>query len=71
MLILMMYISQGFQSEKKNIPVKGGANGMKVQLAGMKKKGRKKGKLGKKFKGGKSREGMGKKELKNKIPELN
>ena len=44
---------------------------MKVQLAGMKKKEGKRN-LGKKFKGGKSREGMGKKRAKKQnSPELN
>ena len=60
-----VYLSGGIRIGEKIItsPVKGAANGMKVQLAGMKKKDGKRN-LGKKFKGGKSREGMGKKRAK-------
>jgi len=60
-----VYLSGGIRIGEKIIisPVKGAANGMKVQLAGMKKKDGKSN-LGKKFKEGKSREGMGKKRSK-------
>ena len=60
-----VYLSGGVSPGEKIItsPVKGAANGMKVQIAGMKKKDGKRN-LGKKFKGDKSREGMGKKRAK-------
>ena len=68
-----VYLSGGIRIGEKIItsPVKGAANGMKVQLAGMKKKdGR--SKLGKKFKGGKNREGNGKRRVKKQnSPESN
>ena len=56
-----VYLSGGIRIGEKIItsPVKGAANGMKVQLAGMKRKDGKR-KSGKKFKGGKRPEDMGK-----------
>ena len=68
-----VYLSGGIRIGEKIItsPVKGAANGMKVQLAGMKKKDGK-SKLGKKFKGGKNREGIGKRRFKKQnSPESN
>ena len=68
-----VYLSGGIRIGEKIItsPVKGAANGMKVQLAGMKKKDGK-SKLGKKFKGGKNREGIGKRRVKKQnSPESN
>jgi len=60
-----VYLSGGILTGEKIItsPVKGAANGMKVQLVGMKKKDGKR-KLGKKFKGDKSLDGMGKRTAK-------
>ena len=68
-----VYLSGGIRIGEKIItsPVKGAANGMKVQLAGMEKKDGKR-KLGKKFKGGKSLESMGKRRAKKQnSPESN
>ena len=68
-----VYLSGGIRIGDKIItsPIKGAANGMKVQLAGMKKKDGK-SKLGKKFKGGKNREGIGKRRVKKQnSPESN
>ena len=60
-----VYLSGGIRIGEKIItsPVKGAANGMKVQLAGEKKKEGKR-KSEKKFKGGKRPENMGKRRAK-------
>ena len=68
-----VYLSGGIRIGEKIItsPVKGAANGMKVQFAGMKRKDGKR-KSGKKFKGGKRLEDMGKrKDKKQNFPESN
>ena len=68
-----VYLSGGVSPGEKIItsPVKGAANGMKVQLAGMKRKDGKR-KSGKKFKGGKRPEDMGKRRSeKQNSPESN